>query len=86
MLTGATKTGFKFTVDEAALNDWELLEDLDGIENNPQRYVRVAKRLLNKEQYEELKKHCLNENGREEMTKMFYEISDILTSNNRIKN
>ena len=49
MLTGATKTGFKFTVDEAALNDWELLEDLDGIENNPQRYVRVAKRLLNKE-------------------------------------
>ena len=86
MLTGATKTGFKFTIDEAALNDWELLEDLDGIENNPQRYVRVARRLLNKEQYEELKKHCLNENGRVDMTKMFYEISDILTSNNRIKN
>ena len=41
MLTGETKTGFKYAVDEAALNDWELLEDLDGIENNPQRYVRL---------------------------------------------
>ena len=86
MLTGETKTGFKYAVDEAALNDWELLEDLDGIENNPQQYVRVAKRLLCKEQYEALKEHCINDNGRVDMTKMFYEISDILTSNNRIKN
>lgn len=86
MMTGETKTGFKFSVDEAALNDWELLEDLDGIENNPQRYVRVAKRLLSMEQYEALKKHCVNGSGRVDMTKMFREISDILTSNNRIKN
>ena len=86
MLTGETKTGFKFTVEEAALNDWELLEDLDGIENNPQRYVSVAKRLLSAEQYKALKEHCINEAGRVDMVKMFHEISDILTSNNRIKN
>ena len=86
MLTGETKTGFRYSVNEAALNDWELLEDLDGIENNPQRYVRVARRLLSEEQYEALKKHCINEENRVDMTKMFYEISDILTSNDRIKN
>lgn len=86
MLTGETKTGFKFDVDEAALNDWELLEELDGIEENPQRYVSVSKRLLSAEQYKALKEHCRNEAGRVDMTKMFHEISDILTSNNRIKN
>lgn len=86
MLTGETNTGFRFSIEDAALNDWELLEDLEGIEDNPQRYVRVAKRLLSKEQYERLKKHCTNESGRVDMTEMFHEISDILTSNNRIKN
>ena len=48
MINGQTKSGFNFSVEDAALNDWELLEDLDDIENNPQRYVRIAKRLLNK--------------------------------------
>lgn len=86
MFNGQTKTGFSFKVDDAALNDWELLEDLDDIENNPQRYVRIAKRLLNKEQYEALKKHCINESGRVEMTRMYAEITDILTSKKDIKN
>lgn len=86
MFDGQTKTGFNFSVDDAALNDWELLEDLDDIENNPQRYVRIAKRLLNKEQYEALKKHCINESGRVEMTRMYAEITDILTSKKDIKN
>ena len=80
MVEGKTSTGFKFSIDEEMLNDWELLEDLAELDTDNGKVVQVSKRLL-AEDYEKLKEHCRNEcTGRVSVTKMVEELSGIFDS------
>lgn len=85
-MRGTTESGFEFEVKEEALNDWELVEYMDDMEENPQHIIRVAKKLLGKEQYEQMKEHCREENGIVNFRNMTAEIIDILHSNSKTKN
>lgn len=81
MIEGTTKSGFKFNIDDAVLDDWEILETVDEIENNPQRIVHLAKVILGAEQYAELKKECTVD-GRVSTIKMNDAITEILNTKN----
>ena len=64
MIKGKTKTGFEFTIDPEVFNDWEILETLYDIdEGNSQLAVKVARKILGKNQLEALKEHIKAENG-----------------------
>ena len=85
MRKGTTSNGFNFKISDEALDDWELVETLDELEENPQRMVKVAKILLGTEQLNALKESC-KENGRVSLKKMTSEITDILNSSKETKN
>lgn len=89
MITGETQTGFKFEIDEAALDDWELLDALSEVDNgNMKMLTKIPVMLLGVEQAKSLKEHLREPNGRVPATKMSAAIKDIFThsSNNSLKN
>lgn len=79
MLKGKTSTGFEYELEDDALNDWEVLEDLTDIDDG--HYggaVRVLRRLLGDNQMKALKEHCRGENSRITQSAMVNELADIL--------
>lgn len=91
-ITGKTKTGFSFSIDEEAKDDIELLEDIVEIEKGAYDAIpRVVVSLLGEGQKKKLYEHCRNKKtGRVPATKVFAEIENIFNaieeSNSEIKN
>lgn len=78
MITGMTKAGFKFELDESALDNWELIESLQKVDTGHSGYiVDSAKLLLGKNQYEDLKTFLKEKDGMIKATTMYEEISSI---------
>lgn len=77
---GETKSGFKYTVTMAALNNYELLEELNGLESNPLKIVRVVDLLLGTEQKKNLLEHLRDEDGTVPTEKVNNEITEIFES------
>lgn len=80
MINGKTDSGFEFSVPEAALDDWELLEAamlLD--EGNRTGYVTASRQLLGAEGAKALKEHCRGKNGRVKLSDMARELNDIFS-------
>lgn len=87
MIKGKTKTGFNYSLKKEVLDDWELLEILREIDKgNPQYSVDAVIKLLGKKQYERLKNHIKNSNGRISTEAMTKELSDIIMNNQKTKN
>ena len=84
MIRGTTQSGFEFIIEDSTLNDWELIEYLDELDDNPTYLVRVAKKLLGND-YKSLKKHCTVD-GKVLLDKMTNEIIEMLNSNKETKN
>ena len=79
MITGITESGFNFEIEEEAIDDYELFENLCAIDNGDiSKIPIVADGYLGKEQLKRLKEHCRNENGRISTTKMIDEITQIM--------
>lgn len=67
-----------FEIDREAGNDFEILEWADEIEDNPQRGVRIIRRLLGRDEYDRLKNLERDpETGRVDPERMF-EFFDLL--------
>lgn len=87
MLSGVTESGFAFTLDEAALDDYELLEALAGIDRGEMwSIIDVVNRLLGKEQGKALKDHVRTETGRVSTKALIGEITSILKAKKETKN
>lgn len=81
MLTGKTTTGFDFTIEDSALDDWELMEVLADIDDGKTQKIGTAvKLLLGKEQADALKDHCRNDEGRVPATAMMAEVGEIFAT------
>lgn len=77
MVQGKTRTGFEFTVDEAILNDMELIDALaDTMGENPLAFSVVCTKLFGAEQKKRLYDHC-REEGRVPVQKISEEIADV---------
>lgn len=87
MLTGNTKSGFRFKIEDQALDDYEILEMLTEIDDgNGVLVPKMIERLLGKEQKEALKEHLRNKEGKVSTQNMMIEVMDIFKSSNEGKN
>lgn len=87
MITGETKSGFKFEIDDSALDDWELLSALSEVDDgNIRQLTKIPKMLLGDEQAKNLTNHLREANGRVPASKMTEAIRDIFDSAKELKN
>lgn len=86
MISGKTKSGFKYSVAEERLNNYELLEAISELEEDPMVLTRVVDLLLGKEQKKTLKDHVRTEDGLVPTEKLSEEITEIFQGQNEVKN
>lgn len=81
MVTGKTKTGFAFSVDENAMNDMELVDVLADKEiDDAFRMSYILKRLLPADQRKQLYDHVRTDAGRVPVDALVPEIEDIFAA------
>ena len=86
MIKGKTKSGFSYELDKDRLNNYELLEAIEELEENPLVLSSVVNLLLGKEQTKKLKDHLRTENGIVPTEKMSEEITEIFQNQGETKN
>lgn len=79
-----TKTGFKYILDPKRLGNYELVEAIAEVDENPLMVPKVVKLLLGN-QAEKLKDHVRDEEGFVSTEKLMAEIMDIF-ANKAVKN
>lgn len=77
MIKGKTKTGFFYEIDEATLDDYETVELLGELDENPLLFPKVLKRILGTKQTIKLKNHVRDKQGHIPVSKMTREVEDI---------
>jgi len=77
---GKTQSGFAYEIEEARLNNYELLEIIGELEDNPMVISKMVIMLLGKEQTNQLKDHLRDEEGLVPVEKMTEEITEIFQS------
>lgn len=77
MIKGKTSSGFNFEISKDVINDYELIENLGELDDNPLILGKIVKQILGKEQTSKLKNHIRNENGVVPTDKMTQEIIEI---------
>lgn len=83
MLTGKTETGFEYKIPKKSLNNYELVENISDLEENPLLITSIVNQLLGKEQAKNLKAHVRNEEGIVSIDKMNAEITDIFKNSGK---
>ena len=83
MIKGKTKTGFEYELNEKVLNNYELVENIAEIEENPLAITTIVKQLLGKDGTKRLKEHIRDENGIVTTDKMMKEIVDIFQNSGK---
>lgn len=86
MIKGKTKSGFEFELDEDRLENYELLEAISEIEDNPLVISKVIRLLLGNEGTEDLKDHVRRADGIVPVKALTNEITEIFQSQNETKN
>lgn len=77
-----TKSGFTCTIEDKARDDFELVEAIADFthDNNGLQIPKIGLKLLGAEKYEELKKHCTDENGFISTQKIVSELTEIMNT------
>lgn len=86
VLKGTTKSGFKFELDQERLNNYELLESISEIDEDPFAITKVLDLLLGKEEKNRLKEHIRNDEGIISVDEMTDEITEMFQSVDQTKN
>lgn len=82
MHTGITRSGFAFKINDASLNDFELVEMLADLDTNPLLLPKVVSKLLGADQKKRLYDHVRTEDGIVPANVITDEIMDIFSSKN----
>lgn len=89
MIKGRLKNGFDITLQDEALDDFEVFEalcNLDEEDADMKQILFVYRRLLGKEQYEALKAYLTEKDGRISLTEMMEILKEILEMSDETKN
>ena len=73
------REGFELEIEDANLDNWEVLEVIDELEEHPERAVRLARMILGDKAYRMLKEHCRDDSGKVSMEKMMAALEEILS-------
>ncbi|MGO4925323.1 hypothetical protein ACTQ44_10460 [Ligilactobacillus ruminis] len=84
MLKGKTKTGFEYEFDENLFKDYELVELLAEVDDNPLVLPQIFKKLIG-DRVKDLKDHVRDENGVVDIEKMVAEFEDIISTQATLK-
>ena len=84
MLKGKTNTGFQYEFDEKILKNYELVELLAEVDNDPLVLPKIFKMLLG-DRVEELKDHVRDADGVVDIEKMLTEFQDIFSTQAELK-
>ncbi|MDO5016537.1 MAG: hypothetical protein Q4E09_05980 [Eubacteriales bacterium] len=85
-ITGKTLSGFEFELNPIVLNDYELLEDLAEVEENPIKATAVIERILGKDQKNRLLDHVRGEDGVAKIDSVMEEFANIFNAASDLKN
>lgn len=86
-MKGTTESGFEFEIEEDALDDIELLEDLCALDRGELDALPAAlERIIGTEQKKALYNHVRNEKGRVTTTAVVNEIKNIFEAAKETKN
>lgn len=86
MLKGTTKSGFRYEITTERLSNFELLEILSEVDENPLLLPKVLNLLLGERQSKNLKNYLRDEEGFVSIDKIRETIEDIFAAQNKIKN
>ena len=86
MIKGKTKSGFEYEISKKRLENYELIEALTEVDENPLLLPATVNLLLGKEQASKLKEHLRDDEGLISTEKLTNEIMDIFQSQKEIKN
>lgn len=86
VIKGETSTGFGYEISQENLNNYELVEALGEMEDNPLVIAKIVNLLLGKEQADNLKNHVRIDGGTVPTDKMSDEIKEIFESQKETKN
>ena len=86
MIEGKTKSGFEFKISKARLENYELIESLSEVDENPLLLPKTVNLLLGKEQTGKLKDHLRGKDGLVPTDKLTDEIMEIFQSQSETKN
>ena len=86
MISGETKSGFKFKISKARLENYELIESLSEVDENPLLLPKTVNLLLGKEQTGKLKDHLRDKDGLVPTDKLTGKRIDIFQSQAETKN
>lgn len=86
MIKGKTSSGFEYELSRARLENYELIESLGEVEENPLALPKTVNLLLGKEQAEELKNHLRDDEGLISTEKLTNEIMEVFESQKETKN
>ena len=86
MIEGKTDSGFEYNVSKDVANDYELVEILGDLEENPLLLTKLVNKVLGKEQANKLKEHIRNEEGIVSTDVMMKEVMAIFNGEKEIKN
>lgn len=86
MIQGKLKNGFEYEIDPQNLDDYELLELMGDLEDNPLLVPKIINKILGVEQKDRLLDHLRDENGRVKTSLMEEAITEIMLSSQELKN
>lgn len=85
LIKGKTSSGFAYEIDERRLNNYDLMETISRVEENPIHVVSVVNLLLG-EDAQKLKDFVRDEDGFVDNDKLFHEVEEIMDGVKEIKN
>lgn len=85
MLKGKTATGFEYEVEDQILDDYEIVEMLGDLEDNPLVMPKLITKILGRDQLAELKEHLRDKNGVVSTTAMTKELESIFANQSKAK-
>lgn len=73
-----TSSGFEFRINEGIMDDWEFFEDMAA--GTAVAEVKAMRRILGDEQYQKLKDHVRDKDGKVSFEAMDRELGEIITA------
>lgn len=86
MIKGTTSSGFAYQITEERLNNYELVEAIGELEENPLVIPKIMNLLLGKEQTKKLKELVRTEDGMVPVDKISEVITEIFKDQGHVKN
>lgn len=86
MIKGTTSSGFAYQITEERLNNYELVEAIGELEENPLVIPKTMNLLLGKEQTKKLKELVRTEDGMVPVDKISEVITEIFKDQGHVKN